>query len=84
MLGTALYHPAIDIEDPVFLRSAILFWDHLHTIVPDPIDEPYKDKDVIVWNGLASQRHVTPTPFPISMMRKMRSGCPHSLTQTDR
>lgn len=45
MLGSALYFPHIDIKDPEWLRSAILFWDDIQTIVPSAIDCPYRSED---------------------------------------
>lgn len=45
MLGTALYYPHIDIDDPAWLRSAILFWDEVQTIVPTSIQSPYGGPD---------------------------------------
>lgn len=45
MLGSALYFPHIDIHDPAWLRSAILFWDEIQTIAPSAIEEPYRDED---------------------------------------
>ena len=45
MLGSALYFPHIDIDDPVWLRSAILFWDDIQTIAPSAIEQPYQNKD---------------------------------------
>lgn len=45
MLGSALYYPHIDIPDPKWLRSAILFWDEIKTIVPRTIDDPYQTED---------------------------------------
>lgn len=45
MLGTALYFPHIDIHDPAWLRSAILFWDEIQTIAPSAIENPYKLED---------------------------------------
>src|SRR3954471_15600417 len=50
MLGSALYYPYIDITDPKWLRSAILFWDEIKTIVPRAINNPYRGKDTkILW-----------------------------------
>lgn len=50
MLGTALYYPHIDIDDPTWLRSAILFWDSLQTIAPRSVRNPYRNKDTeILW-----------------------------------
>lgn len=45
MLGTALYYPHIDIRDGGWLRSSILFWDEIQTIVPTSIRNPYKMSD---------------------------------------
>lgn len=45
MLGSALYFPHIDIHDPAWLRSAILFWDEIQTIAPSAIEEPYQHED---------------------------------------
>lgn len=38
----ALYYPWIDIQDERWLRSACLYWERLHTIVPASIRRPYK------------------------------------------
>ena len=45
MLGSALYFPHIDIHDPAWLRSAILFWDEIQTIAPSAIEDPYLNMD---------------------------------------
>lgn len=45
MLGSALYFPHIDIDDPAWLRSAILFWDDIQTIAPSSIEQPYRNDD---------------------------------------
>jgi hypothetical protein len=45
MLGSALYFPHIDIDDPAWLRSAILFWDEIQTIAPSSIQHPYRNDD---------------------------------------
>ncbi len=37
----ALYYPTIDIINEGWLRSAILFWDEINTIVPYSISTPY-------------------------------------------
>lgn len=44
MFERALYYPAIDIKNDRWLKSAVLFWDRIETIVPESIDEPYKRK----------------------------------------
>ncbi|QYM96536.1 hypothetical protein FGI04_11480 [Dickeya ananatis] len=39
--SSALYYPHIDIKNERWLRSAILFWDSIRTIVPISHREPY-------------------------------------------
>ena len=41
----ALYYPYIDIEDSDWLKTAVLFWDSISTIVPESIREPYRHRD---------------------------------------
>jgi hypothetical protein len=45
VLGSALYYPYIDIQSGKWLRSAILFWDDIQTIVPSSIIHPYHSAD---------------------------------------
>ena len=40
----ALFYPKIDIEDEGWLKSAILLWDNISTIVPQSMDMPYKNE----------------------------------------
>jgi hypothetical protein len=50
MLGSALYYPHIDIEDGQWLRSAVLFWNEIQTIVPKAISKPYLNSDTkLLW-----------------------------------
>jgi hypothetical protein len=50
MLGSALYYPHIDIDDGQWLRSAVLYWDDIKTIVPTAVRKPYQNKDTnILW-----------------------------------
>lgn len=37
----ALYYPWIDISDENWLKSALLYWDTIQTIVPESIENPY-------------------------------------------
>lgn len=37
----ALYYPWIDIRDDAWLKTAFLYWNKLHTIVPESIEQPY-------------------------------------------
>jgi hypothetical protein len=39
--SSALYYPHMDIRDERWLRSAVLFWDSIRTIVPESYREPY-------------------------------------------
>lgn len=41
-LSSALYYPYIDIANGEWLKSAILYWDALRTIVPRDYDHPYR------------------------------------------
>lgn len=43
--SNALYYPTIDIEDSDWLKTAILFWDSISTIVPESIAHPYNQPD---------------------------------------
>lgn len=43
--SNALYYPTIDIQDLNWLKTALLFWDSISTIVPESLDEPYKHDD---------------------------------------
>lgn len=42
--SSALYYPYIDVQNERWLRSAVLFWDELRTIVPESIREPYSSE----------------------------------------
>lgn len=46
--GTALYYPYLDIDDPQWLRTAILFWDEVKTIVPSTIKHPYSNPETLL------------------------------------
>ncbi|GHT39562.1 hypothetical protein FACS189437_03270 [Bacteroidia bacterium] len=39
----ALYYPTIDITNEDWLKTAILFWDEINTIVPESIHNPYRE-----------------------------------------
>lgn len=41
---TALYYPWIDIKDEGWLKSAILYWESIRTIVPESIKKPYSTR----------------------------------------
>lgn len=37
----ALYYPWIDVRDEAWLKTALLYWDSVRTIVPESFDAPY-------------------------------------------
>jgi hypothetical protein len=41
MPNKALFYPYIDIKDEQWLKTSLLYWDQLYTIVPESIDNPY-------------------------------------------
>jgi hypothetical protein len=43
----ALYYPTIDIPQEDWLKSAILYWDEINTIVPSSIETPYTNKTTL-------------------------------------
>jgi len=40
-MSEALFYPWIDIPDEAWLKSALLYWDSVRTIVPESIEAPY-------------------------------------------
>lgn len=43
--SNALYYPTIEIRDTDWLKTALLFWDSISTIVPEQVKEPYREYD---------------------------------------
>ena len=39
--SNALYYPTIDIQNTDWLKTAVLFWDSISTIVPASVEKPY-------------------------------------------
>lgn len=58
----ALYYPYIDIRNERWLRSAILFWDSLMTIVPESFTHPYSSDFAMELSdeGILTPFHVSP------------------------
>lgn len=48
--SSALYYPSIDINDERWLKSAVLFWDEINTIVPDTMENPYNNDSTVLLN----------------------------------
>lgn len=44
MFNTTLYYPWIDIHDDSWVKTAILYWDNINTIVPNGLRSPYNSK----------------------------------------
>lgn len=40
-MSQALYYPWIDVRDEAWLKTALLYWDSVRTIVPESMDAPY-------------------------------------------
>jgi hypothetical protein len=40
----AIYYPWIDITDDAWLKTSLLYWDSLRTIVPESIESPYSSR----------------------------------------
>jgi hypothetical protein len=57
LTGSALYYPNIDVRDPEWLRSALLYWDNIYTIVPKAIEKPYQTEDTKI---CAAEGHLLP------------------------
>jgi len=47
----ALYYPWIDITDEAWLKTSLLYWDSVRTIVPVSIDAPYSSETAQVLQG---------------------------------
>lgn len=41
MADVAIYHPFIDLADARLLRTCVLYWDEIRTIVPESMRHPY-------------------------------------------
>lgn len=62
MFEKALYYPTIDIHNERWLKSAVLFWDRIETIVPESEDHPYKRRStrILQEEGFLFPRIVNP------------------------
>lgn len=58
----ALFYPTIDIKNENWLKTAILFWDEINTIVPASINNPYKERatQYLFDEGILKPIHVNP------------------------
>ena len=62
MFESALYYPTIDIHNERWLKSAVLFWDRIETIVPESEDHPYRRRStrILQEEGFLFPRIVNP------------------------
>lgn len=62
MFEKALYYPTIDIHNERWLKSAVLFWDRIETIVPESEEHPYHRKctKILQENGILFPHAVNP------------------------
>lgn len=58
----ALYYPTIDIRDTNWLKTAILFWDSISTIVPESLNHPYEQRDTQYLADIGFLRPITVNP----------------------
>ena len=66
--SNALYYPSIDILNSDWLKTAILFWDSISTIVPESISQPYVHPDTEYLNGIDFLRPIYVNPTDISVV----------------
>lgn len=70
--SSALYYPFIDIKDQCWLRSAVLCWVKIRTIVPEGYRDPYasdlarhlSDEGVLVPVRVSSNMDEIPEKLP--------------------
>jgi beta-phosphoglucomutase-like phosphatase (HAD superfamily) len=56
----ALYYPYIDIEDSGWLKTSMLYWDEIQTIVPSSVKTPYE-------NATSAAFHDAGTLLPLTV-----------------
>ncbi|VVS94672.1 DUF6236 family protein [Desulfoluna spongiiphila] len=63
MYTKALYYPYIDISDGNWLKTSLLYWDELSTIVPRSIRTPYQTESsqILSSEGFLKAVHVSPS-----------------------
>ena len=50
-MSQALFYPWIDIRNDAWLKTSLLYWDSVRTIVPESIDAPYSTETGRVLEG---------------------------------
>lgn len=64
----ALLYPRIDVEDESWLKSAILLWDSISTIVPQSLAQPFKNECSHVLAEAGVLRPYRVDPYRVGMM----------------
>ncbi|MHC1711657.1 MAG: DUF6236 family protein [Solidesulfovibrio sp.] len=75
MFDHALYYPYIDILDSSFLKTSLLYWDKISTIVPRQETTPYRNHET----SLLSAENIL-TPYHISSNKKVTTEALDSIT----
>jgi hypothetical protein len=59
----ALVYPWIDFKNETWLKNSVLFWDHLQTITPESIPNPYTSKTAMAFldEGIISPFFINPS-----------------------
>lgn len=65
MFNTTLYYPWIDIHDDSWVKTAILYWDEIKTIVPNGMGSPYHNEVA----AILEQENIL-RPFNVSPLSK--------------
>lgn len=68
----ALYYPTIDIKDEAWLKSAVLLWDTISTIVPESEYNPYKNEwsRILKEAGILLPHRVNPYSVNFPMLER--------------
>ena len=62
----ALFYPTIDIKDEAWLKSAVLLWDHISTIVPESERYPYRNDCTRLLSDVGVLRPHLVNPYSVS------------------
>ncbi len=68
----ALYYPSMNVRDEGWLKSALLYWENIETIVPLDVAEPYQGytQQACAEAGLLIARHVARMPEAIKSVSR--------------
>jgi hypothetical protein len=72
MFNKALYYPWIDVQNENWLKTTLLYWDKLYTIVPESIKNPYLNTS----SQIAEREGFLKPLFVHSHMRELRDIVP--------